>query len=414
MNYVSIESKKVVYRDLFITCCVFLICPLFSLPFILNAIYRRQKLAFTLLALFMGLCAMILIPPRGDLYRLAESFYEIRDMSWINYKDSVQENVKMDFLMSLMMYVYAHLGLHFGWIRFTLVVISYLIFFDIFRYVSRDISDEDSCFYFKLFGLVCLLVPFWWLAVGMRFMFAVVIVLWVYYKVYLRESKSMWVYLILPFAFYFHFAVLPIIGLLIIGKIIPLWSRKSIYIILSLIIFLFSGIFLNQIVSWLPINISLKEYLMNYTSGIFASADYLEGMTFFYWLPDYIANGVIFVVIYYLCFKLPINKATRCMYIFLLFIALVSFSFSMITRYCAAYLLFGALTIICYCKKINFLLCALLFLFLINLYANRRDYLINQWEYLFTPVPCAVTVDYDSQWMMKNVDEEGAPYAFYK
>ena len=76
---------------------LFVLYPFATLPFLFIKIIERKKYAFVLLAIFMGLCA-ILYPPLGDLYR-----HSLRYFSYFNENGSnwyVDENLILKYLLN--------------------------------------------------------------------------------------------------------------------------------------------------------------------------------------------------------------------------------------------------------------------------------------------------------------------------
>ena len=133
---------------------LFIIYPISALVPIFCEIYNRKKYAFTFLALFMGLCA-ILYPPYADLYR-----HQLKYFSFATEYDSLQiiTTNGLDFLLHTINNAFAQLGINFEIIRFLFTFISYQICFWIFKdIVSRNhLLSTNRKYYFITFLCVFL------------------------------------------------------------------------------------------------------------------------------------------------------------------------------------------------------------------------------------------------------------------
>lgn len=196
---------------------LFVISPIASLPFILSGIFKKQHSYLVLLSLFMALCA-ILSPPFADLY--------VHSMGFKSYQNSTY-NVfgeifsKQDYVLYLLEYVFAKIGLHFEFIRGLFVFICYQVTFKLyttlFEYVPRLSSDKQLRI--LLFLVFFLTVPFIWITNGLRSATSSYILIYSWLCLYNKQYFKCIVFAIIGVStHFFGFVFIPIMLIFLFRK----------------------------------------------------------------------------------------------------------------------------------------------------------------------------------------------------
>lgn len=252
----SILSGKYVTRNELLVILIFIIYPLASLPLILVEIYNRKKYAYTLLSLFMGLCA-ILFPPFADLYRHQLDYYHFATGD-LNILFSNQKN--FDFILYFISKIFALTGIHFELIRFLFAFLSYQIIFWVFRDIVKNnvFLQQSQKYFFIAFICAFLAVPFIWIVTGLRYMMATMFVALGVYLLFFKNKKIGWLWIVI--ACCTHFGVLMIVLFMIIFKLFPFIKfGKKWTIITTIVLFLFSSSLMLMFYDLLTFDEDLKR-----------------------------------------------------------------------------------------------------------------------------------------------------------
>ncbi|WP_148373156.1 EpsG family protein [Bacteroides bouchesdurhonensis] len=404
------QLKVLLQTDWFIW-LVFFICPVLAMPMVINRCYKQKKNAYILFALFMGLCAILLVPPTADLYRHWKIFGTISMMDKDEFFLYLSYNIKIDFLLYILEFIFTRYEISFGFVRFLLVFVASLLFLRLYDYFS-NLEQKGSYDRLFVFGFVVLIIPFSAIATGLRFTFAAVIVSFYICKRYVFHKKSFFDFLLLILAVYFHFSILMIIMLIIMKMLNFYIPKKSFFYVIFGALLVISNS-LNLLLSYLPLG-DLGNYLVNYTEGKYSDTSYLSGFNIFFWLPvifGYAVN-VLFIILF--CKKVPINKDTSIVYnLFLLYAFTISF-FALNGRVQSFFFLYGIVFLIKYVGvlKVKRLFQIYLLYTVLAVFVGWRIHTITRWYYLFSPFPVALTMDYDDNWIYENIDSSGSPYIY--
>ena len=65
-------------------------------------------------------------------------------------------------------------------------------------------------------------------------------------------------------------------------------------------------------------------------------------------------------------------------------------------------------------SKLKVLFKTYVFLTLLGFMLEWRKHTITRWYYLFSPYPVALSMDYDDNWVMNNVNPNGELYIYIK
>lgn len=148
----------------FATFLLFLISPLFSLPLILVGIYKREKSAFILFSLFMGLFSFLTFPA-SDLYRHFESYFLYESLPWSYFI----ETLPGDIFTQLLSYVSANCGIPYEFNRLLTMTMFFLIILFVFNHIidSSTLVYSRSEIFIRL--LICIfLVDYFTALIGVR------------------------------------------------------------------------------------------------------------------------------------------------------------------------------------------------------------------------------------------------------
>ena len=205
--------------------------------------------------------------------------------------------------------------------------------------------------------------------------------------------------------------MIPLILLAEVGLYV---RHKPIFYLVFGILFFVSQSF-GLLVSVLPLG-ELNDYLVSYTEGEYASTEYLEGHNIFFWLPTighYTCNILFFAIF---CKNVPITKQTSLVYNLFLLTAFTSAFFAVNGRVMAYFYYYGIFFLMKYAgmSKLKVLFKTYVFLTLFGFMLEWRKHTITRWYYLFSPYPVALSMDYDDNWVMNNVNPNGELYIYIK
>ena len=392
---------------------VFFLSPILSFPLAINGCYRNRKNAYLLFSLLMGLCALLLYPPRADSYRHYLQFSDIALMDWGDLLLYLSLMLKPDFLLYVLEYYFLSIDLSFGYIRFFLVVIAYLLYLQLYDCFCES-QDFGQISRKRIFWFVILIVPIAAISNGLRFGFAAVLISFFICKRYIFLRKSVWDYLLVIISLCFHFGIILIMPLLLLRFCGFYIKNKAIFILSFILLFFISNTFV-LIVSILPLG-DLSSILQMYTEGKYADSSYLSGNLFF-WLPIIFNNAVQFLILYLCVKRMPCTKETSLVYNLFLLWAFVSSFYAVNGRVMLFFSLYGLLFLIAYQKgrmlKKFYLVYA--FNIVLSIVIGWRIHTITRWAYLFTPFPIALSKDYDENWVFDNIDPVTAdPYIYVR
>lgn len=394
-------SRKILSSNLLLL--LFIICPIFALPFAINMVFNKKKWAVFILSLFMGLCA-ILWPPTGDLYRHSISYFEYRQMTLPCFVNELK--MHPDFIFHILSFVFAKIGLNFEILRFLFVFICYNIIFYIFydSVKCKKIGYHNlifTCFYFS--------VMFFSIVQGLRFATAVYIFIYGSYIYLINTNNKGLIYLILSFLI--HFSIFPLSVLVILIKVGLNINRTSMFILFFVILFLANDVVLKFILNLLPISDIFRLRLESYLFGYW-NVEFLEDHSFKYLLSRYLSHLAMYPLLLYVLITDHDSKyATLNRLLFLLIC--VSFLISK-TLYFRLSILVVPVALIYFCRNCNFgvksiylLLLCLFIGFSSQIYTFRREFSLSREYKLIFPVPYVLINSFEYQWIIDNVYSDG-------
>lgn len=408
----NLKLRSLIRTDWFVW-VAFFCCPVLAMPMVINGCYRQKKNMYLLFSLFMGLCAMLLYPPVADLYRHWVNFQDIKLFEWNDFLFFLGVNIKVDFLLPLLEFIFIKYGVSFGFLRFLLVASTTMLFLNAYNSYCKSMkpNDRDRCVFL---WFVIFIIPYAAVAVGLRSSFAASLVSYYIFRHYVLNEKRFIDIGLLLIAFFFHFGVMMVIPLILLAEVGLYVRHKPIFYLVFGILFFVSQSF-GLLVSVLPLG-ELNDYLVSYTEGEYASTEYLEGHNIFFWLPTighYTCNILFFAIF---CKNVPITKQTSLVYNLFLLTAFTSAFFAVNGRVMAYFYYYGIFFLMKYAgmSKLKVLFKTYVFLTLFGFMLEWRKHTITRWYYLFSPYPVALSMDYDDNWVMNNVNPNGELYIYIK
>lgn len=394
----------------------FLIYPIFSVPLFVVGILKKEKWAFILCALFMGLLS-ILYPPAGDLYRYAEDFNLYKDSDWDTF--ILLLVLKFDYVLPFLSYCIGKLGGAPELTRFIFAFLSYYLLFDLFFLIIKrnSVLCEKRLY---LYALI-ILVPFTFWTFLFRYFFAASFLLNGLYRWnFLGDKKGL---LLVFLSAFIHISYLPFIVICLVSRYRLFKFHYMFVCLLYVLSFVCDTTLIGtQILSILPFSDSLVVHIYEYIDG-----SQSESITNQYSLQQmiilYVTNIISFYIfyVYIKSYKSNYNKGmnfVNCM----LLLLLVTASFP--TMFGRFIILTSLLINICILdsynatiypairKHIKYICYATVFLFIISCW-QRRFFLSCGFESkIFTSsFYDIISFSYSDDWIERNIDREGN---FYK
>jgi len=171
---------------------LFILAPTISIPFILIEIYNKKKYPLLLLAIYMGLLSMFYYP-WGDQYRYLNYIETYRHLNFNELFDFSKVLIFRDLnCVNLFLFIAAKSGFSLELFRFSLVVISYILIFDIFNDFDKD-SNSIIISYnkrFIIFLYLYLSVPFYHICYGFRTGLAICLFAYGVYKLETNKQNG--------------------------------------------------------------------------------------------------------------------------------------------------------------------------------------------------------------------------------
>ena len=397
-----------------ISIIIFLLYPILSVPFFIIGILNRQRWAFILCALFMGLLA-ILYPPAGDLYRYAEDFNLYKDCDWSTF--TILLVFKFDYFLPLISFCIGKLGGTVELTRFIFAFISYLLLFDLILLIVKDNKSllERNIYIYALIILIPL--TFWTFL--FRYFFAVAFLLNGAYRwLFHNEKKGL---LFVGLSILVHVSYLPFIFLCFFTKSKLFKFHYTVVVVLFVLAFVCDTASLGvELLSVLPFSDSLVNHIFEYIDGS-QSEETTKDYSILQMLVYYISN-IISLFIYYVyirMYKMRYNVFMNMINVMLI-VLLISASFPVIFgRLLLINLFFVKICmLISYAKERNlhryfkYICYATIFLFMISCWQKRYFLSISYENRIFTSTMYDIlSFSYSEEWINNNLNEDGD---FYK
>ena len=271
---------------------LFVICPILSFPFLLYYASQGKRWAYTLLAIFMGLCA-ILWPPTGDLYRHNMMYFDFREMDMAQFFEFIK--VKFDFLLYAISFLFAKAGVPFEFIRFFFAFITYKLVFLILEDCSGRNSQIDrskSIVFFVFFFSVL----FFTIVQGLRFGFAAILIAFGSYQYLVRKKLNGLLYIVISCVT--HFSVIPVALFLAIAKLGIKIKRFWVIVLSAVCLLCLNPIVFQMIIDVLPLDATLHAVLSAYITGYWGG-EFLEDHSLKYQISQYLSHLMMYPLLYF-------------------------------------------------------------------------------------------------------------------
>lgn len=198
-NSISIPSDT---QFLLLGFVCLMLCPLLSIPFIIYGIYHRQKGAYLLLSLLLGVFAFISAPSE-DIYRhyCQYEYFSIRPITAIKMAD-----VTLNGILPYLYWTMSHIGIPFSYLRFFELSVGFYLLSSIFSFMiehSKHTYTQKE--YFMRFALFFAFFDFLYTTMGVKFGFALCVFLYCLH-LFVHKNKKAAGILFYLFACVWHFS----------------------------------------------------------------------------------------------------------------------------------------------------------------------------------------------------------------
>ena len=139
----------------------------------------------------------------ADLYRHWVNFQDIKLFEWNDFLFFLGVNIKVDFLLPLLEFIFIKYGISFGFLRFLLVASTTMLFLNAYNSYCKSMkpNDRDRCVFL---WFVIFIIPYAAVAVGLRSSFAASLVSYYIFRHYVLNEKRFIDIGLLLIAFFFH------------------------------------------------------------------------------------------------------------------------------------------------------------------------------------------------------------------
>jgi len=222
-----------------------MLCPLLSIPFIIYAVYHRQRGAYMLLALFLGIMAFISAPSE-DLYR---HFYLFNHLAVLPMSAITWIDLSLNGVLPYIYWFMAHWGISFSYLRFFELTVGFWLLCRIFDYMIEQAPQPYSPnARFARFAILFLFFDFLYTTLGVKFGFALCTYLYSLHLIFNRQRKTLGLlFFLLTCAWHLSFVFTgPVVY-----AIYRFNPRKSTVIWVSVVLAILTPIVINVVGSYL-------------------------------------------------------------------------------------------------------------------------------------------------------------------
>ncbi|MBQ4279792.1 MAG: EpsG family protein [Rikenellaceae bacterium] len=394
---------------------LFIIYPLGALPFILIEIYNQKKYAFTLLALFMGLCS-ILMAPSGDLYRHTMNYIAFKGM---DFPELIGTYIKFDFTLYTVSFLLAKLSLHFELARGLFAFVGFQCIFWAFRDVVKHNPTLQASRKWCFIGfLVAFCVTdFFILTLGMRHGLATYLMVLGIYKLFRCRQANGWCFVILSGLT--HFALVPFAALAVVMRVFPFRLNKWFVIAISGFIIIFSTTILESVINALALPEMVKQHALYYVSGYWGN-EFLEDRSQLYRIYRVLYQLVIYplIVVFFINYKAKTYTPFKGFLMAGSLLLFLTFPLSEVFARVAALMLplyvFDLLLGFTLTKPAIRWMRIIVFFTCISIcsqvYSFRRHliHLSRIHALAYSPAPCILWQTFDERWIHKHINPDGS------
>ncbi len=410
---ILIESYKVKNLNAVITILCFIILPGLSFPLLLMQIYYNHKYAYICLAILLGLWSF-LMAPIGDMYRYSMDYYLYKDYDYNQFSQLIL--LKNDYLLGIVLYTLSKLNLPPDISRFLYVSIGSMIIFLLFQKIVPQLQEKYGKKTVFLLFLI-LFLNFKYSSFSFRFNFSCALYVLGGFLLINNKKKALACILLL-ISVINHISFVLFLFPILLSYIFPKFCGKRLSLILIILIFTFTGTFVNDLLKILAPHNALVQHALYYTDGVWAGA-FLEGHSLFYKIKLIIDSIPIYtlLIVYYFIFR---KNRWACWIDYLLVIVVITAPYVSLKGRCLSASFFPILFYIIYSfptikelyriRILKTLIITGIILSFSSLWGSRRELNISQEQKLFTTnIINILSHSYDYNWLRENVNEDGSP-----
>jgi len=323
--------------------------PVYMIPFLFRDMFKGDKLAYFLYALYMGFSAYLMIPYNDfDLTRHYEHFELMRQISFDNILTA--DPFIKHYFFNVYMWLVGHAGLPREFVPFSFAFTKFMFYFATFEmllryYLPKRDATTVSVIWIKIIFLLLIigLVRFVGDTSGLRNSLAFATFLYAIMAYYL-EHKRFSVYLLLVLAMGIHLSVVPLVLLFFVSNIFKFPGFARVIFIISAVLLL-SGksdyLFYTLMAALKPYLVSIGFWMPDYMApGGKWGAGYFANQRFaIVILEKYIMPSAFYLATLYLLIvkDLTFKRIKTFLYLSFSFVVLVSVSRTMLARYAYFY-----------------------------------------------------------------------------
>lgn len=403
-------------KDKVETVIFFFLFPFFSLPVLFKKIYRGERYAFSLLAIFIGFIGL-LYPPSGDLYRYALDYYDVLDIPFQDFLSAIQG--KMDFLFYFVLWLFGKIGLSYDLVRFLFVWIGAELTFDIFYKITTEIRLHDKRATFRLFIILMLLVDF--LRYSYRFGLSNAFLVYSVYSIFYQKKYTKgFVFLALSIINHYSYVLYAVVILFLV--LFNFKGSRFLSIAAMLILFITGSPFVGNLINALPFDPSIIEHLMIYVDGVWVG-DYLQDMSFRYNLMLFLNSSTVLLLCLLYLYTFNKGKMSGFLTLSIIIMGVFSFSGTLKERFEYAIILPILVFLMTWLvekhnmrmKKSRVIIMTLLMIgsysFFSSFWSRKVELSISkEYKLLYSPAPLILFSTYDKNWIDNNIGPDACPY----
>ena len=252
---------------------IFLLSPLFSLPFILHGIYKRNKNSVFLFVLIISVISYLYIPLVTNDKAYYYELYETLNYSSLNdfYNHFLVQ--KTDFIFYLLIYLFKVLGIPLHFLFFCLTAITLSLWFSILLQVLDLYPEKKKGYFFMSFLLIFFSFSLSGLFSGVRFYLAISFAFYGFISGILLKKSMLKSMIFILLSSLTHFSCIVFIPLFVVVYYKPYKNNLYLYMFLgSLVFVLIPRQYLLDKISL----ISLDEVYKSKVDSYLGDTDYIE------------------------------------------------------------------------------------------------------------------------------------------
>lgn len=355
----------------------------------------------------MGLLGYLWLPS-GDVYRYQLDYEFFKTLNFHDFSNLP----KLDLVLPWLLFLFGKAGINFEFVRLTLCVISYILYFNIFVDIvhKNDNLCESRRVTFYSFLMFFFFIGFAGFLTGVRYSFATSLCFYSVYQI-IYNNKG-WGWFILVFSVITHYSMFLILLALVIIKLFKPKINRFNLIIALLIGFILSSILLNYLIDILPLNEIIKTRLLDYTKedAIVNLSEHTIGYRLSF-LFTYFSIYPALLLVLYKCK----DYSTFLVFVFIcIALSLMTNIFTSYSRYAALGVIFFIFPFLLQYKTLftkfqlySFVLLSFL-VYATSVYTFRKEISYGkEYKILYLPLPAILMTTYDMNWINENIMSDG-------